>query len=200
MNIISNCCLGGFITRDVLHEPFSNPFVWAWLTTEDVCHTIQHYTNINFRNFRIKPHHDEIVEDCCFDVLVDNQITIVNSHYRFNSNYKTEFIDKQRNIVESDHIWEYVVNKYIERVKRMEQIHEQPVFILCDNRNGYGIFTESQIKLLASQHLYKVVFCSEYDYSNYSSNMFCFIHKNGNLLHEIVQEQSETIKDFILPI
>lgn len=197
MNIITNCCLGGFITRDVLHEQFSNPFVWVWMTTNDVCNIVHNYSSLDFRKFIIRPHDGQLVENCCFDIIVDNQITLVYSHYQFNSNYPNEFIDRTRNIVISDHIWEYVVKKYVERVKRMEILNEQPVFLICDNRNGCGTFTTEQVNDLSQHSKYKIVFCSEIDYSDKANQMFYFVKKHGNLLNEIISEYGDDIKNFL---
>lgn len=196
MNIISNCCLGGFITRDILHEQFSNPFVWAWITTDDVCFLAEHYGNIDFRKFTIAPHDGKLIDDCCFDVIVDRCIKIVNAHYQFKSGCVNIQQDHERNLVVHNKIWEFVVKKYIERVKRMYSLREHPVFALCDNRNGCGTFTHEQVNFLSRQTKYKIVFCSEIDYSDKNSNSFLFIHKNGNLLHEIVSEHGNNIKDF----
>ena len=199
MNIISNCCLGAYFTRDILNEPYSNPFVWSWLNTHDICYVVQNYSNIFFSNFKLQIHNNEHIHNgSTFDIIVDESFTICYPHYELSINDAVTRRDDTNNMVYSNAIYEYVVEKYISRTKRLYIGNNRtPIFLLCDNRNGCGTFSENQVQSLAKQSSYKIVFCSFYNYDNYTSNYFLHINIDGNRLAEIISKHTNEILTFI---
>ncbi len=198
MNIISNCCLGGFIYQDVLKVQFSNPFIWSWLNKDDVIYLIQHYDKINFNDYELSTYNNlPLKDEVCFQLTIDDKIKIIYSHYQFIKNKDVLEIDRTRNMVYHNKIWEYVVAKYDERLKRMIDENTPPVFLICDNRDGSGTFSKSQVEILSSSK-YKVMFFSCYDYSMLNNESFLFIQHDGNDIIHIKEKYKTSILSFIL--
>lgn len=198
MNIISNCCLGGFIYQDVLKVQFSNPFIWSWLNQDDVIYLIQNYDKINFNNYELSTYNNlPLKDEVCFQLTIDDKIKIIYSHYKFIKNKDVLEIDRTRNMVYHNKIWEYVVAKYDERLKRMIDENTPPVFLICDNRDGSGTFSKSQVEILSSSK-YKVMFFSCYDYSMLNNDSFLFIQHDGNDIIQIKEKYKTSILSFIL--
>ena len=131
MNIISNCCLGGFVYKDVIEHQFSNPFIWAWLNKEDMVYLVQNYDKINFKNYELSTYNNlPLKDEVCFQMNIDDKIKIIYSHYQFIKNKDTLEIDRKRNMVYHNRIWEYVVAKYNERLERMFSENKKPVFLI----------------------------------------------------------------------
>ena len=145
-NIITNCCLGAFVTRNILKTQFNNPFVWAWVNATDICYLLEKYETVDFTKFKLQKYTTTPLQDGdCFKICVDGKITIVYSHYQFNSKYSTLYTDNVTNMVYYNKIWEFVVQKYIQRVSRIPS--DPPVFILCDDRCDCGYDAEHIEKL-----------------------------------------------------
>lgn len=196
MNIVSNCCLGGYAYKDIFNTHFASPFIWCWMNTADVITLIENFKNIDFHNYEIEPE-SQLKEGACFRLKVDNKITITYSHYQLKKGINGIEKDENRHMVYGSKIWEYVVEKYEERLKRMENENKEPVFLICDNRNGCGTFNKEQIEIL-SKSKYKVIFCSCYDYSSFNNENFHYINRNGNDIIQIKENFKDEIKNFIL--
>lgn len=126
MNIISNSCVGAFLTRDYFKEKFNNPFVWSFIDTKSFFNLIKNYDKINWLNY-------ELIKDknWNFSIIIDNQIKVDYPHYQFKPNVKNiDFNTPLQRNVYSNKIWEYIVEKYEIRVKRMIEKNEKPIFIL----------------------------------------------------------------------
>lgn len=197
MNIISNCCLGGFVYKDVIEQQFSNPFIWAWLNQEDMVYLVQNYDKINFKNYELSTYNNlPLKDEVCFQMNIDDKIKIIYSHYQFIKNKDTLEIDRKRNMVYHNRIWEYVVAKYNERLERMFSENKKPVFLICDNREGCGTFSKKQIEILSNTK-YKVMFFSRYDYSQFNNANFISIQHDGNDIIQIKEKYKTEILDFI---
>ena len=152
-NIISNCCLGAFIMRDLLHLEYNKPFVWGWISAEGMLSIIQNYFNINWNNVSLSTYENKELQDgVCFTVHVDNTFALTYSHYQFNANYDF-FTDNKTNMVFSNHIWEYVIAKYKSRTLRMVQANIPPKYIILDD------FTE---KTFSNEQIYRLNTNSKY--------------------------------------
>lgn len=145
MNIISNNCLNGYLYRDCLKEEFGNPFIWTVIDFNSMLYLIKNWNTINFKNY-------ELVKDESwnFSIIIDNKVKVQYVHYKFNKN--VEFRDKTGpgTDVESNKIWEYIIQKYEERLARMIKKNEKPIFCIC---NGNTLFkdchyTNEQLSIL----------------------------------------------------
>lgn len=52
MNLIANCCVGGFL-YEMNNEQFSNPFIWSMTNTASFIYLIENYDNINWYDIDI---------------------------------------------------------------------------------------------------------------------------------------------------
>jgi hypothetical protein len=119
------------------------------------------------------------------------------SHYIFKKDQEILFIDKQNNNVYYNKIQHYIESKYNERLNRMYAKKEIPIFLICDNRDGCGTFTNEQINILANSK-YKIMFFSYFDYSYLSNDKFVFVKHDGNDLSNIIDNYKTKILNFIL--
>lgn len=78
MNIISNSCLGSYITRDYLKTKYNNPFCWSVIDDNSICTLINDYYNINFKNYELTKDNN-----WNFYLTIDNKIKVWYVHYKF---------------------------------------------------------------------------------------------------------------------
>ena len=145
MNLISQNCLSGNIYKNYLKEPFGNPFIWTVIDFQSMLHLVQNWDNINFKNF-------ELIKDdkWNFSILIDEKVKIQYVHYKFNPNCKTPILDN----IGSIHyykIWEYIIQKYKERLNRMLENKEEPIFCICNFNTIFpdAIYTKEQLEILS---------------------------------------------------
>lgn len=128
LNILSNNCLGGFIYRDILHVPYSNPFIWTLFDTDMFISFLSNYSSINFGNYTVKKRSENWDIDDDFDTIIDNRYIIQNIHMHFDAHatVPTTVNDAkgiQRSLwtngVRYAFIWEYIADCYKKRVARM---------------------------------------------------------------------------------
>jgi hypothetical protein len=155
MLVIGNNCCGGMFYR--LHKiPFNNPFTWAVCPYRGIKYIMEHLYDINWANISLSK---SKIRKNTFVITVDNKFPIHYVHYKFNPAFNVETVivhnsnkdDDWSSDVASNHIWEYVVNKYIERTKRMINANEQPVFLLHDETYDNANYNVS-LKDLAYHH------------------------------------------------
>ena len=190
MNIISNSCVGAFLTRDYLKEEFSNPFVWSYIDNKSFYNLIKNYDNINWFNY-------ELVKDnnWNFSIIIDKQIKVDYPHYRYDETatelrYYDE--DNQNRNVYSNKIDEYIIEKYKERVERMINKNENPTFLLatcydCDITyfdHHYDINWLNEIDNLSNK--YKIILVSKYfTFKNKKCYTYKYSENNIELANEI---------------
>jgi hypothetical protein len=125
-----------------MKKKFDNPFMWGLIDFNSMYYMIQNFENINFKNF-------ELLKDnnWNFSLKIDDKIIIKYIHYKFDPK-ATKIIKKDFDVFYNK-IWEYIIQKYEERLERMLNIKEEPIFILA---NWYNVpetnLTYQQLKLL----------------------------------------------------
>lgn len=116
MNIITNNCLGGFIYRDILKTEYQNPFIWTAINHLDLLSIIENFQTINFSNVIIDKEGDGLSNN--FITIIDDRYRIYNHHVGFSKN---DLIPRyEENNVFYQKPWEYIMNKYESRLKRMK--------------------------------------------------------------------------------
>lgn len=193
MNIVSNCCLGGYAYKDIFNTHFANPFIWSWMTAEDVCYLIDNFNKIDFNDYELSTYNNLPLKDTvCFQITVENKIKIVFSHYQFVKSKKEIEIDKIRNMVYYNKMWEYVVKKYDDRLKRMSG---EPVFLLIDDETEKK-FSIQQIEHIIQNSKYKVLIFTQKEIKSKNPNVKIIWAKD--LLPEHVSHTySNEIKSFL---
>ena len=134
MNIISNSCLGSYITRDYLNEPYSNPFCWSVIDDVSIINLIKNYKNINFNKYELTKD-----KNWNFYITIDKLVKVWYVHYRFSKNDNK--IRKNDVDVFYNRIWEYIIKCYETRLKRMK---EEPIFVLGSSWGG-GALSKDEI-------------------------------------------------------
>lgn len=166
MNIICNTCLGARLYQLNKLE-YKNPFMWSIITADDMIKLIKNYKNINFENYelmksdyynRTESYRNQFKNELkqplfIFKIRIDNQVDIHFVHYRFNSK-ENKTVIKDVN-VESNKIWEYVVEKYESRLKRMLNNNEPPKFVITALESDYTLEKQQEIANLKTD--YKII-------------------------------------------
>lgn len=158
MNLISNTCVGACLYK-CLNMNYGNPFCWNFIDFNSMYYLIENFENINFLDFTL-------IKDAKwnFSIIIENKIKIQYVHYKFDKNATKIKIVKAD--VFYNKIWEYIVEKYKERLKRM---NEKPIFIIA-SIHKYHYYTEPEIyKIceLCRKKNYKLVIANNnIDFSN----------------------------------
>lgn len=144
MNLICNSCASGHIYKEILKIKYPNPFIWSIVDFDSMYYLIKNYENINFLNYELKK-----TQDWKFYLMIENKIKIQCIHYKFDKTYSTPTIKGID--VFYNKIWEYIVEKYEERLSRMYK--EQPIFMLTNwwDRTETDL-TYDRLKLLNDLH------------------------------------------------
>lgn len=168
MNLISQNCLSGNIYQNCLKEQFSNPFIWTVIDFNSMLYLVQNWNTINFKNY-------ELVKDdkWNFSIIIDEKVKVKYVHYKFNPNCKTPMLDN----VGSIHyykIWEYIIQKYEERLNRMLNKKEEPIFCICNFNTIFpdAIYTEEQLEILSKYKNVHILRGCEHKEPGESANLF----------------------------
>lgn len=159
MNLIGNTCVASYITRDFLKQQFSNPFCWNIIDYDSMYYLINHWSEIDFLNFNI-----EKDDKWNLSIIIDGNVKVQYIHYHFDRNCSSPKV--RGNDVYYNKIWEFCVDKYKSRVKRMLDTHEEPIFILVwpnAAKLKLGYYTKEQVDRLKCAQ-YKVI--TSFDYSD----------------------------------
>ncbi len=161
MNVISNNCAGSYFMTNGT-EKLGNPFSWAIVTYSSIDAILTHFYDINWSNISIN---ESTRWKGTYFITVDNLFDIHYIHYHFNPENQVPVIHGHD--ISSCDIWEYIVSKYITRVKRMVRIHDIPKFLIVeDNSSG----TREEYLDLYNRHAdspFKICWCA-YDETNTS--------------------------------
>lgn len=164
-NIIGNSCVSAFITNDLLHQQFINPFCWATLDFNSMYNLIKDYDKINFNNY-------ELIKDknWTFYTIIEKKIKIKWVHYKFSPKDNKIRIGKPDILYNK--IWEYIIEKYETRTKRMIEHKIEPIFIIGSLHKGH-LYTEEQIKKICKLNCpYKIIIANgNMDFSNEFPNI-----------------------------
>jgi len=126
MNLIGNCCISNFISQ-MAGEGNTNPFTWIDMDFNSLYYLITNWENVNWNSFKlVKTKHPYQNRDM-FEIVIDDIVHLRYVHYLYDKRIlqpKTVGHD-----VYYCKICEYIVQKYIERLKRMLERNENPAFI-----------------------------------------------------------------------
>lgn len=177
MNIISNCCAGGEFYKRIYKKEYTNPFIWCYMSSNDMCFLIENYEKINYNNFKLLP----VENTDYYKIVVDNTISIIYTHYhKSKTAFKTMNVD-----VYSKDIENYIIEKYKDRLTRMKTLNEQPEFcIITYTKYTYDFYYENVLKIINTlkNTPYKGTIITQfYSLLNYNSeNLKIIYNKNVN--------------------
>lgn len=159
MNIICNNC-GGADFYNLSKQPFENPFVWSCIFADDMINLIKHYDTIDFNNIELVRLTSETVHKNFYEydtnkkicgIKIDNTAIVYFTHYIFDSSYKIP--TKIGSDIHYYRNFEYVYTKYNERIKRMIEKNEDPIFvIIAFHRHGWDKEKIDELLKLNSTH------------------------------------------------
>lgn len=183
MFVISNNCCGGWIYK-LLEQRFNNPFIWMLCPSQSIYSLFTYFSDIHWDKFNIAPSE---IKTNTYKITVDGQIDIHYVHYVFNPS-KSILCDKRsynRNLPISDNeieycrIWEYVVQKYVERVKRMLTLHESPIFLLTDHSTKADTMSIDTVMKCPSKYR-RILFTTSNRHSEHDSDTIIKVDSVSN--------------------
>ena len=169
MNIISNSCCGAYLMRNHIKTEYVNPFCWNVIDLKSYYYLIKNYASLDFLNYKLYKD-----ENWNFSIVLNDNIKIQFVHYLFDKNAieLTQKSDSESDILLWNKMWVYVVEKYVERTKRMLQNNEHPIFIIADIKDNsdrkYDEFWLKKIDELETS--YKVILVSNHYSFNYKKS------------------------------
>jgi len=193
MNLIANNCVNSDIYKDILKCNFQNPFCWQIMDDESMFNLINEYKRINFNSY-------ELIKDngWNFSIIIDGKIKVDYVHYRFSET------DTELRIVGSDvfynKIWEYIVEKYEKRTKRLYQTNEEPIFIIGSTYKNKFCDLKTIKKMLYLNTNYKIIFVIHNDVTidfNLPENFIIHKTKLINNNQQLAKELYDKILKFI---
>lgn len=138
MNLISNTCTGALVYRDYLKETYSNPFCWNYIDDESYYKLITNFQQINFNNYELIKK-----DNWKFYIKIDNLVTVYYPHYKFSKEYNK--VTPIKDDVYYNKMWEYIVERYETRTKRMLCLNEEPIFVVGSTNKGQ-LYSKQQFK------------------------------------------------------
>ena len=143
MIIISHNCLAGHLYH-LIGQKYSCPFIWTVIDFNSMKTLITEWNKINFDNYRL-----EKDDKWNFRIIIDNKVKVQYVHYKFDSRFNTPVKLGPGDICYNK-IWEYIVSKYEERVKRMKVENTIPIFCIANFNTIFpdAIYTVEQLKEL----------------------------------------------------
>lgn len=151
MNLVNNSCIGSYITQKISPDGFHNPFQWCQIDFDSMYYMIKNWSSINWFNY-------ELIKDdkWNFSIIIDNHIKVNYIHYKFDKNALFPIVKGTE--VFYCKIWEYIVEKYETRIKRMLKYNEEPIFILA-NIHDYEInyYTIEEQNKIIELNKYKTI-------------------------------------------
>ena len=144
MNIISNNCFGGYIYKNVLKTEYTTPFIWSRIYNDDLIKLLSNFKTINFNNIELKKKGKNLEDG--FYIEIDNLIKVYYNHYKFDKNCNkpilkddcTNSINNWSIDIHYNKIWEYIIEKYNNRLNRMN-FNDKFVLALEDNHDNLSL-------------------------------------------------------------
>ena len=108
-------------------EGNTNPFTWIDLDFDSLYYLITNWENVKWNDYEINRVKHPYRNCHLFEIIIENKVHLRYVHYLFDKTAK-----KPRTVgqdVKYCKIWEYIVQKFEERTKRMLERNEKPIFI-----------------------------------------------------------------------
>lgn len=189
MNILSTNCLGAFIYRDVLNIPYNNPFIWTTFSFKDFKTLITDYEKINFKNVELFKEGNEFSNN--FNLRIDDKITLKNTHIFFDKNQST--LLKKNNCVFYNKPWEYIIEKYNNRITRMDN---NVIIMIYDSTLSQKEI--SDLYSICKAKNYPTLFFTKYDISETDKiKKIPFETYNGDWIKPLLLKHKNDIKKFL---
>lgn len=131
INIVSNSCVGSYLTTQCFNQEFINPFTWNIIDFHSYKILLTEYDSIDFSKVRLEP----TADGSKFYAIIDDRVRILYEHYIKDAKQKN--ILTESNNVTWCNIEDYILSKYTARLK---MTGVTPVFVFgstfADNDAG----------------------------------------------------------------
>lgn len=204
-NLIGNNCLPGFIYKNT-HTIYNNPFMWNVIDLDDLCKMMEYFDEINWFNVTLREQTSSNPGwDNTYILRIDDLIDVHYIHDRFDPSCNTP-VHKGVN-VHYNCIWEYLIQKYFTRLKRMLLSDIKPIFVAHQYNTGLyeheTYIHENMYKFIECKTKYtRVLFgdasllpcssnnCHVFEYDPNQLNTEFFWHKAYAPLMKIVNKEN----------
>lgn len=127
----SNCCGANFhLQHDI---KFQNPFIWAVTPYTDLLNIMNYWGHIKWFNIELS---ESPIKDNTFILTIDSMIHVHYVHYIFD--HSADIPHVKGASVYYNCIWEYIIEKYFKRIRRMLSEQCDPVFIIHEEPYANG--------------------------------------------------------------
>lgn len=186
MKIISNNCVGARLYQ-LQNKQFNNPFMWSSIYIKDFIDLAKNWNNINFNDIELY-YKDSFGRQNVSTIAIDSHnynVCIGYIHHIYEKD--TEFRKQDINIY-SDHILNYINEKYFIRLDRMNNDISDPVFVFDCQPNPSDIYYNKIEQYCNLNTPYKrILICGTNKFDKYVVN-----NKNLIIIHKL-EETSATI-------
>lgn len=177
-NIISNTCIGSYITTKCLMLPLQNPFSWSVIDSDSILALLEHFYDIDFSNIRVNQVSD------FYKITIDNVVSVNYIHYHY-SKTATNLVQHGPDLF-FNQMADYVTAKYFERLKRMALNNSKPIFVLGfanGKANSKWYWTENDVnKVLNATSNYNIIASFEYNVNHMSNNNIEYIPQHQTFI------------------
>ena len=179
-NIISNCCVGGYLYKK-MNISFRNPFIWNAIIPSDFVFLYQNFNSINFTNIQLSNSNMHNLSDI-YKITIDSTIDVHYTHYHLSLADKTPCIHGIDLLYQ--YAYKYVVQKYISRLQRMLTDREPPKFIICDNKLDLMWSINDFDKLFSSKPRHPILIFTDKDLSSLTVPSHVIIINQSGYYHD----------------
>jgi hypothetical protein len=142
--------------------------MWNIIEAKSMINLIAHFDGIQFSHINVtesdyfirSPSWQSIFKrsgehiPTIYKIVIDNLINVHYVHYRLDYRYNKPTVNGID--IYSAKIWEYIVQKYVERTRRMIETHEPPVFVISTAEASYSLEIQQQLIRTVNQTPYKL--------------------------------------------
>lgn len=147
----TNCCAANFY-HNYLNTPFYSPFIWSVVPYKSIITLLNSWESIDWGDIELAPNP---VRPLTVTITISNSIQIHYVHYFYSPQHNTPY-SKGASIF-YQHIFDYTLKKYTERVKRMLNYGEMasPVFIIHEEDYNTNQSTTDLISIMTASSNFK---------------------------------------------
>jgi hypothetical protein len=111
-------------------EPLGNPFTWAFIPYRSIRVLLEYFYDINFASIKLA---ESDRWKGTYTLTIEDMVDIFYIHYHLNPLREVPY--KENNDISMCNIWEYIVDKYMARARRMVRNGERPAFLILQNNS-----------------------------------------------------------------
>lgn len=163
MLIISNNCSGAYLYKKLKCQ-FNNPFMWMICPYESFYYLMNNFDKINWEDYEFTK---SKLKENTFCIKIENKIELHFVHHIWDKT-KTSLLKLEESKdwpgeIRYAKIYEYINEKYIERVKRMIAYNEKPTFLIKEDSFGNESSKISPIDFCQNDKKYKTIILTSKD-------------------------------------